>query len=238
MCLIVFAWKQSADTPLLLAANRDEFYARPALAASWWEEAPHVYAGKDLEAGGTWMGINKQGRFAAITNIRNGEGKKIGAPSRGKIVADFLRDDISASSYLIALEAEAKYYAGFNLIIGDANDMFWFSNAQQHVAQRLQPGVYGLSNASLDTPWPKVIQAKTQFQQLLEQRASDQAYFDLLSDTTQAPEHLLPQTGVSLEWDRLLSSIHIHSNDYGTRVSSLIKCHADGSMQLTERVLR
>jgi uncharacterized protein with NRDE domain len=238
MCLIVFAWKQSADTPLLLAANRDEFYARPALAASWWEEAPNVYAGKDLEAGGTWMGINKQGRFAAITNIRNGEGKKSGAPSRGNIVADFLRDDISASSYLHALEAEAKHYAGFNLIIGDANDIYWFSNAQQQAAQRLQPGIYGLSNASLDTPWPKVIQAKTQFQQLLEQRASDQAYFDLLADTTQAPEHLLPQTGVSLEWERLLSSIHIHSNDYGTRVSSLIKGHADGSMQLTERALR
>lgn len=238
MCLIVFAWKQIADTPLLLAANRDEFYARPTLAASWWKEAPHVYAGKDLEAGGTWMGINKQGRFAAITNIRNGEGKKIGAPSRGKIVADFLSDGISASSYLHALEAEAKHYEGFNLIIGDANDIYWFSNAQHNVAQRLQPGVYGLSNASLDTPWPKVIQAKTQFQQLLEQRASDQAYFDLLADTTQAPEHLLPQTGVSLEWERLLSSIHIHSNDYGTRVSSLIKGHADGSMQLTERVLR
>jgi uncharacterized protein with NRDE domain len=220
MCLIVFAWKQSTDTPLLLAANRDEFYARPALAASWWEEAPHVYAGKDLEAGGTWMGINKQGRFAAITNIRNGEGKKIGAPSRGKIVADFLRDDISTSSYLSALEAEAKHYAGFNLIIGDANDIYW------------------LSNASLDTPWPKVIQAKTQFQQLLEQRASDQAYFDLLADTTQAPEHLLPQTGVSLEWERLLSSIHIHSNDYGTRVSSLIKCHVDGTVHLIERLLR
>jgi len=238
MCLIVFAWKQSADTPLLLAANRDEFYARPALVASWWEEAPHVYAGKDLEAGGTWMGINKQGRFAAITNIRNGEGKKSGAPSRGKIVADFLRDDISASSYLSALEAEAKHYAGFNLIIGDANDIYWFSNSQQQAAQCLQPGIYGLSNASLDTPWPKVIQAKTQFQQLLEQSAPDQAYFDLLSDTTQAPEHLLPQTGVSLEWERLLSSIHIHSNDYGTRVSSLIKCHADGTVHLIERLLR
>ena len=238
MCLIVFAWKKSADTPLLLAANRDEFYARPALAASWWEEAPHVYAGKDLEAGGTWMGINKQGRFAAITNIRNGEAKKNGAPSRGKIVADFLCDNISPSSYLQTLAAEAKHYAGFNLILGDANDIYWFSNAQQHAVQRLQPGVYGLSNASLDTPWPKVIEAKTQFEKLIQKSASDQDYFELLADTTQAPEHLLPQTGVSLEWERLLSSIHIHSNDYGTRVSSLIKCHADGTAQLTERVLR
>ena len=238
MCLIVFAWKKSADTPLLLAANRDEFYARPALAASWWEEAPHVYAGKDLEAGGTWMGINKQGRFAAITNIRNGEAKKNGAPSRGKIVADFLCDNISPSSYLQTLAAEAKHYAGFNLILGDANDIYWFSNAQQHAAQRLQPGFYGLSNASLDTPWPKVIEAKTQFEKLIQKNSSDQDYFELLADTTQAPEHLLPQTGVSLEWERLLSSIHIHSNDYGTCVSSLIKCHADGTAQLTERVLR
>lgn len=238
MCLIVFAWKQSADTPLLLAANRDEFYARPALAAAWWEEAPHVYAGKDLEAGGTWMGINKQGRFAAVTNIRNGEAKKIGAPSRGKIVADFLCDNISPSSYLQTLTAEAKDYAGFNLILGDANDIYWFSNAEQLTAQRLQPGVYGLSNASLDTPWPKVLKAKTQFEKLIQKSSSDQDYFEMLADTTQAPEHLLPQTGVSLEWERLLSSIHIHSNDYGTRVSSLIKCHADGTAQLTERVLR
>ena len=238
MCLIVFAWKQSADTPLLLAANRDEFYARPALAAAWWEEAPHVYAGKDLEAGGTWMGINKQGRFAAITNIRNGEAKKNGAPSRGKIVADFLCDNISPSSYLQTLTSKAKDYAGFNLILGDANDIYWFSNAQQHTAQRLQPGVYGLSNASLDTPWPKVLKAKTQLEKLIQKSASDQDYFELLADTTQAPEHLLPQTGVSLEWERLLSSIHIHSNDYGTRVSSLIKCHADGTAHLTERVLR
>ena len=238
MCLIVFAWKQSADTPLLLAANRDEFYARPALAAAWWEEAPHVYAGKDLEAGGTWMGINKQGRFAAVTNIRNGEAKKIGAPSRGKIVADFLCDNISPSSYLQTLTAEAKDYAGFNLILGDANDIYWFSNAEQLTAQRLQPGVYGLSNASLDTPWPKVLKAKTQFEKLIQKSASDQDYFEMLADTTQAPEHLLPQTGVSLEWERLLSSIHIHSNDYGTRVSSLIKYHADGTVHLTERVLR
>ncbi len=238
MCLIVFAWKQSADIPLLLAANRDEFYARPALAAAWWEEAPHVYAGKDLEAGGTWMGINKQGRFAALTNIRNVEAKKNGAPSRGKIVADFLCDNISPSSYLQTLAAEAKDYAGFNLILGDANDIYWFSNAQQHAAQLLQPGVYGLSNASLDTPWPKVLKAKTQLEKLIQKSASDQDYFELLADTTQAPEHLLPQTGVSLEWERLLSSIHIHSNDYGTRVSSLIKCHADGTAQLTERVLR
>ena len=238
MCLIVFAWKQHPEFPLMLAANRDEFYARPALAATWWEDAPHVYAGKDLEAGGTWMGINKQGRFAAITNIRNGEGKKSGAPSRGKIVADFLRNDISPASYLHELKADAKHYAGFNLIIGDSKELYWFSNAQQHVAQPLQPGIYGLSNASLDTPWPKVIQAKTQFQQLLEQSATDQAYFDLLADTTQAPEHLLPKTGVSLEWERLLSSIHIHSNDYGTRVSSLIKCHADGTVHLIERLLR
>ena len=145
MCLIVFAWKQHPEFPLLLAANRDEFYARPALAATWWEDAPHVYAGKDLEAGGTWMGINKQGRFAAITNIRNGEGKKSGAPSRGNIVADFLRNDISPASYLHELKADAKHYAGFNLIIGDSKELFWFSNETLQV-QILQPGVYGLSN--------------------------------------------------------------------------------------------
>jgi uncharacterized protein with NRDE domain len=237
MCLIVFAWKQHPEFPLLLAANRDEFYARPALAATWWEDAPHVYAGKDLEAGGTWMGINKQGRFAAITNIRNGEGKKSGAPSRGKIVADFLRNDISPASYLHELKADAKHYAGFNLIIGDSKELFWFSNETLQ-AQILQPGVFGLSNGSLDTPWPKVNLAKTQFEKLMQQSAPDQAYFEMLADTTPAPDHSLPQTGVSLEWERLLSSIFIQSDIYGTRVSSLIKCHIDGTAHLTERVLR
>jgi len=237
MCLIVFAWKQHPEFPLMLAANRDEFYARPALAATWWEDAPHVYAGKDLEAGGTWMGINKQGRFAAITNIRNGEGKKSGAPSRGKIVADFLRNDISPASYLHELKADAKHYAGFNLIIGDSKELYWFSNETLQ-AQILQPGVYGLSNGLLDTPWPKVNLAKTQFEKLMQQSAPDQAYFELLADTTQAPDHSLPQTGVSLEWERLLSSIFIQSEIYGTRVSSLIKCHVDGTAHLTERVLR
>ena len=237
MCLIVFAWKQHPEFPLLLAANRDEFYARPALAAAWWEDAPHVYAGKDLEGGGTWMGINKQGRFAAITNIRNGEGKKSGAPSRGNIVADFLRNDISPASYLHELKADAKHYAGFNLIIGDSEELYWFSNETLQ-AQILQPGVYGLSNGSLDTPWPKVNLAKTQFEKLMQQSAPDQAYFELLTDTTPAPDHSLPQTGVSLEWERLLSSIFIQSDIYGTRVSSLIKCHVDGTTHLTERVLR
>ena len=237
MCLIVFAWKQHPEFPLLLAANRDEFYARPALAAAWWEDAPHVYAGKDLEAGGTWMGINKQGRFAAITNIRNGEGKKSGAPSRGNIVADFLRNDISPASYLHELKADAKHYAGFNLIIGDSKELYWFSNETLQ-AQILQPGVFGLSNGSLDTPWPKVNLAKTQFEKLMQQSAPDQAYFELLADTTPTPDHSLPQTGVSLEWERLLSSIFIQSEDYGTRVSSLIKCHVDGTAHLTERVLR
>lgn len=237
MCLIVFAWKQHPEFPLLLAANRDEFYARPALAATWWEDAPHVYAGKDLEAGGTWMGINKQGRFAAITNIRNGEGKKSGAPSRGNIVADFLSNDISPASYLHELKADAKHYAGFNLIIGDSKELFWFSNETLQ-AQILQPGVYGLSNGSLDTPWPKVNLAKMQFEKLMQQSAPDQAYFEMLADTTPAPDHSLPQTGVSLEWERLLSSIFIQSDIYGTRVSSLIKCHIDGTAHLTERVLR
>lgn len=238
MCLIVFAWKQNLDFPLLLAANRDEFYARPALPAAWWEDAPHIYAGKDLQAGGTWMGINKQGRFAAITNIRNGESKKNHAPSRGEIVADYLRDNISAATYLTSLALNARLYAGFNLLIGDAHEVFWFSNDGVNSAKSLQPGVYGLSNGSLDTPWPKVLKVKKQFTNLIQQPTADEVYFDMLSDTTRAEDHQLPQTGVSLEWERLLSSVCITSPAYGTRVSSLIKIPANGTATLTERLLR
>lgn len=241
MCLIVFAWKVIPACPLLAAANRDEFFDRPAQAADWWQDHPHVYAGRDLQAGGTWMGVNRRGSFAALTNIRNGEPGKADAPSRGALVANFLQGDDSALDYLRMLSTEADRYNGFNLIIGDAKAMYWYSNqgqADQRNAQPLAPGVYGLSNGLLDAPWPKVIKAKAQFGSLMCQGAPADAYFDMLSDTTRAADFRLPQTGVSLEWERLLSPICIESPQYGTRVSTLVQLRADQEAQLMERTLR
>ena len=238
MCLIVFAWKLLPNCPLLLAANRDEFFARPAEAAQWWQDQPHIYAGRDLQGGGTWLGMDKQGRFAALTNIRNGADKRPNAPSRGALVANYLRGQQDALTYLKQLAENAGQYQGFNLIVGDAEQLFCFSNADDGGIQQLAPGIYGLSNGALNTPWPKVVRAKAQFASLLCQSAPDEAYFDMLSDTSPASDCRLPKTGVSLEWERLLSSIFIESADYGTRVSTLLRINANNGAQLVERMIR
>ena len=238
MCLIVFAWKLLPTCPLVMAATRDEFFNRPAKAADWWDDRPDVYAGRDLQEGGTWLGINRQGRFAALTNIRNGQPRRADLRSRGELVAGYLDSEQSAEDYLAKVRQSADQYNGFNLLIGDGEHVFWFSNENDSAPLALQPGIYGLSNGSLDTPWPKVVRAKAQFSSLLCQSAPDDAYFDMLSDTTHAADSRLPDTGVSLEWERLLSPICIESPDYGTRASTLLKVHAAGSAELHERVIR
>ncbi len=238
MCLIVFAWKLVPECPLILAANRDEFFTRPTLPANWWEDHPDIYAGRDLQAGGTWLGMDRQGRFAALTNIRNGRVAKLDGRSRGELVANFLRDGADPRDYLERVRETADDYNGFNLIFGDANMLYWISNEDGATFRALEPGIYGLSNGSLDTPWPKVVRAKAQFASLLCQHAPDDAYFDMLTDTTRASDGRLPDTGVSLEWERLLSPICIESPDYGTRASTLLRVHHNGRAELHERVVR
>lgn len=238
MCLIVFAWKLLPSSPLIMAANRDEFYDRPSKAASWWDDCPDIYAGRDLQEGGTWLGINRQGRFAALTNIRDGRQRRSDLRSRGELVAGYLGSEQPAEDYLRQVKEAADQYNGFNLLIGDGENIFWFSNQTKSGAAQLPPGIYGLSNGSLDDPWPKVVRAKAQFASLLCQSAPDDAYFEMLSDTTRAADSRLPDTGVSLEWERLLSPICIESPDYGTRASTILKVHGAGSAELQERVIR
>ena len=238
MCLIVFAWKLVPQCPLVLAANRDEFFIRPTRPAGWWEDHPNVYAGRDLQAGGTWLGIDRHGRFAALTNIRNGHAPKQDKRSRGELVADFLRQPVDAREFLDHVRERGDEYNGFNLIFGDAESMYWVSNEAPGSFRSLEPGIYGLSNGTLDTPWPKVVRAKAQFASLLCQGAPDDAYFEMLTDTTRAADSRLPDTGVSLEWERLLSPICIESEDYGTRASTLLRVQGDGKAALHERVIR
>ena len=238
MCLIVFAWKLIPECPLIMAANRDEFFSRPALAAGWWEDNPDIYAGRDLQAGGTWLGINRHGRFAALTNIRNGSQRRTDTRSRGELVAGFLKSDQGAEDYLAGVRELADQYNGFNLLVGDGGELFCLSNEGDTSPRALEPGIYGLSNGSLDTPWPKVLRAKAQFASLLCQGAPDDEYFEMLSDTTRAADSRLPDTGVSLEWERLLSPICIDSEDYGTRASTLLRVHHGGNAELLERVIR
>lgn len=238
MCLIVFAWKLLPACPLIMAANRDEFFNRPSKAASWWDDSPDVFAGRDLQAGGTWLGVNRQGRFAALTNIRNGQPSRADVRTRGELVASFLNSEHDIENYIAQVQKTADQYNGFNLLVGDGEQAFWFSNENASAAVKLEPGIYGLSNGSLDSPWPKVVRAKAQFASLLCQSAPDEAYFEMLADTTPAADHRLPDTGVSIEWERLLSSICIESPDYGTRASTLLKLHDTGNVQLLERVIR
>ncbi len=238
MCLIVFAWKLVPGCPLILAANRDEFFIRPTQPADWWEDQPTVYAGRDLQAGGTWLGVNRAGRFAGLTNIRNGHAAKLDKRSRGELVADFLREGADPHSYLEHVRDTANAYNGFNLIFGDTDALYWISNGAELAFRLLEPGIYGLSNGSLDTPWPKVVRAKAQFASLLCQGAPDDAYFEMLTDTGRPADCRLPDTGVSLEWERLLSPICIESPDYGTRASTLLRVGGSGSTSLVERIVR
>jgi len=241
MCLIVFAWQVVPGLPLIAAANRDEFYERPAQPAGWWEDHPDVYAGRDLRGGGSWMGITRSGRFAAITNVRAPAEHRADAPSRGALVADYLIGGASPQEYVAALRERGGAYNGFNLLVGDQDTLVWFSNAGDgdvRNGQALPRGIYGLSNGLLDTPWPKVVRTKAQFASLLCQGAPNDAYFEMLSDTVQARDCRLPVTGVAIEMERVLSAVCIESPTYGTRSSTLVQLYSDRAPLLSERVVR
>jgi len=232
MCLIVLAWRPAHPQPLIVAANRDEFYARPSLPLGHWEDRPGIYAGRDLKAGGTWLGISSSGRFAALTNIRDLTLPQ-GGPSRGELVADFLHGQQSAEQYLSALHERAADYAGFNLLLGDRRQL-WHYNQQRGVARQLQEGLYGLSNADLDSPWPKLQRAKAALAASLEQPQSA-ALLDLLQDPLIAADSALPDTGVPLPVERMLSSVFIASPSYGTCASTALIVDAAGASRLAER---
>ena len=241
MCLIVFAWQVIPGKPLVAAGNRDEFYERPAAPAAWWEDHPQVYAGRDLQGGGTWIGVTRDGRFAAITNIRAPSERRDDAPSRGNLVADYLTGEASAQQYVAGLAATADRYNGFNLLVGDRDQLFWYSNRNQddpRNGQPLVPAIYGLSNSSLDTPWPKVVRTKAEFASLLCQSAPEDAYFEMLSDTRQASDCRLPNTGIGVELERVLSAVCIESPTYGTRVSTVVQLYGCKTAVLHERAVK
>jgi uncharacterized protein with NRDE domain len=232
MCLIVFAWRPAHPQPLILAANRDEFYARPTLPLAQWEHAPGIYAGRDLEAGGTWLGVNAEGRFAALTNIRD-PGKPLGRRSRGELVAQFLSGSMSIEDYLREVAGRATEYGGFNLLVGNRHELH-FLNAAQPVPRRLESGVYGVSNAGLDTPWPKLVKARAALAEHLD-TPEPEALFNVLADPEPASEAELPNTGVGHATEKLLSSVFIASHNYGTRASTVLIVSADGGRRMVER---
>jgi uncharacterized protein with NRDE domain len=247
MCLIVFAWQVVPAVPLIAAANRDEFYQRASAPAAPWPEHPEIFGGRDLQAGGSWMGITQpkvdggSSRFAAITNIRNPSDHRDDAPSRGQLVADYLAGSMTPQQYVAAISTDAQRYNGFNLILGDRDTLIWYSNKAEddpRNGQALASGVYGLSNALLDAAWPKVLKTKAQFASLLCLGAPEEAYFEMLSDTTLAPDQRLPETGIPLELERVLSAVRIESPGYGTRTSTVVKLYSNAPATLHETLVR
>ena len=223
MCILFIAVNQHPKYPLIIAANRDEFHKRPTAVSHFWPNHSELLAGKDLEAGGTWMGINKQGRIAALTNIRAPGKERLNATTRGELVTHFLTDNKSSSEYLSRLQNTHEQYNGYNLLYGDFKDLHVYNNFENAV-YTLGDGVYGLSNASLDIPWPKIDAGKEALADYCQQAdtLSHEHLFTLLNNSQAASDDVLPKTGVPLEWERMLSSIFIQSEDYGTRSSTVL----------------
>ena len=236
MCLLLFAYQSHPDYRLILAANRDEFYDRPTRPAAFWDDAPEILAGQDLKAGGTWMGITKTGRFAAITNYREAALTKQNTPSRGDLVKDFLMGNSTPQDYLKNVQEKSQIYNGFNLIIGDVKDLLYYSNRNENIHD-IEPGVHGLSNRLIDTPWPKTSQGTVKLHTLLNQNKgfSQKDIFAILEDRSTPSDKELPDTGVGLEWERLLSPMFITSDIYGTRCSSILLWKYTGEINFFER---
>jgi uncharacterized protein with NRDE domain len=227
MCLILLAWRGHSQFPLVLAANRDEYHARPSAAAAWWPGRAEILAGRDLKQGGTWLGVTRSGRFAALTNYRGPAAQRADAPSRGVLVSETLESDRSVFETLVHLRRVGADYNPFNMIFSDGERLAVFESARGE-GRELGPGIFGLSNHLLDTPWPKVANAKLRLAATLSGMGDEEAILSLLKDDRPAPDAELPSTGVALEWERLLSSAFIRAQDYGTRCSTVLRIDRDG----------
>jgi uncharacterized protein with NRDE domain len=236
MCLILLAYRVHPRYPLILAANRDEFYHRPTVPAAFWETAPQLLAGRDLKSGGTWLGIIRTGRIAALSNYRDPSNVRDNTPSRGGLVTDFLLGDLPPAEYLEMLRQRSQDYNGFNIIFGDRKNLFAYSNRGE-VPPLLPPGIHGLSNHLLDTPWPKVTLGKKVLAEILAhgKQPAVEEIFALLADRSLPDDSLLPDTGVGLETERLLAPLFISGPTYGTRSSTLIMIDENASVTFSER---
>jgi uncharacterized protein with NRDE domain len=234
MCLILFAHRASPRYRLIVAANRDEWFYRPTAPAEFWPDAPDILAGRDLEQRGTWLGITRTGRFAALTNFRDPGSYRVDAPSRGALVSGFLQSTLGPAAYLDALRPDAPGFNPFSLLVGDGASLWYFSN-REGLIRELRPGVYGLSNDLLDVPWPKVRRGKERLAQALNGCVNADALLASLDDRRAVSDDELPATGVTLEWERKLSPMHILADGYGTRSATVLLVGADGEVTFVER---
>jgi len=235
MCLITFSYRQHPKYQLIFAANRDERYDRPTRRAQFWNKNPEILAGKDLKAGGTWMGITKGGMWSALTNYRDPTIERENPSSRGQLVLEYLKNNDSPERFLKKLDQSADQYMGFSLLVGTGNNLGYYSNQQNNI-QLLDSGLYGLSNHLLNSDWPKVKRAKANLNKLIQRNSiSEEALFELLADEREAPDNQLPDTGIPEEIEKKVSPIFIKSDGYGTRCSTVLLIDTDGQVQFTER---
>lgn len=233
MCLLAFSWKEQSDYPLIISANRDEFFERPTAKVHQWETG--FFGGKDLKSGGTWMGFHPNGRWSLLTNFRDFRKMGYGEISRGKLVKDFLEDSIAPKDYLKEIEKENDRYEGFNLLVSDGQDLFYLSNFGTGIKE-VQPGLYGLSNGLMDEPWPKTELAKNQLERTLDTEFSHAALLEILKSKETYPLEKLPNTGAPKDLEIALSAQLIRANgNYGTRSASSIIWNKSGEISITER---
>jgi uncharacterized protein with NRDE domain len=235
MCLISLSWRAHPRYELVLAANRDEFHHRPTAPAAWWTDAPDVFGGRDLLQGGGWLAANRQRKLAAVTNVRRMVQPDANAPSRGALIADFMRSTQSAAEFAKRLRGRAEAYAGFNLLLYDGDALLYVTNHDGFHSEKLSPGVHAVSNASLDTPWPKLLRLRETMRDWSSQARDDEGVLlKSLSDEQRASDAELPDTGVGIELERFLSPPFIRGPQYGTRASSVIQLAHDGMLSFTE----
>jgi len=238
MCLLVLAWQAHPRYRLVVAANRDEFHERPAAPLAKWGPPDDILAGRDLRAQGTWLGLDRQRRFGVITNFRELQRPQPDAPTRGALIPDYLRGSSGAEHFLATLKPQASRYSGFNLLLTDRDSLWYASNRAEGFARPLSPGVYGLSNEFLDTPWPKLRRVRQRFDAWLGDPGNGTAanLFALLDDrATATADEELPRTGISEEWERVLSAPFVLHPDYGTRACTILLLEPSGAGLLAER---
>ncbi|MSQ91494.1 MAG: NRDE family protein [Gammaproteobacteria bacterium] len=236
MCLALIAYRAHPRYPLVLAANRDEFHARPAQALHWWKDGVRMLAGRDLQAGGSWLGLDGAGRIALVTNYRDPSLPRPEGTSRGSLIGEFLGGQQDAAGFVRAIASRATQFSGFNLLAMDQEGFGYVTSHPEPEARMLLPGVYGLSNKQLDTPWPKLLRARERFaRELAGDYPQPEALMRMLSDRSIASDKELPDTGIGLEWERLLSSAFIVSDGYGTRCSTVVLIGSDGIVTVEER---
>lgn len=236
MCLVLIGYRIHPHYSLVIAANRDEFHARPALPLHWWTGGPRILAGRDMQAGGSWLGFDASGRMALVTNYRDPSSPRPEAASRGSLIGDFLGGRQGAVEFARTTAARAGNFAGFNLLALDHDGLGYVTSHPEPAARALPPGIYGLSNRQLDTPWPKLVRTREQFElELARDCPRPEALMRILSDRTIADDDALPDTGIGLEWERLLSAAFIVSKGYGTRCSTVVLIGNDGRVNIEER---